>query len=110
MNDFYTRLLGGIFAAAVAVEAIAVLVAANSDGLIQTLAVLLAIGVGLLLLFGILALVLTFLGAAALVGFIELLSRGTQPNDTRSDQPNNTRNSTVAPHREHRRRRTITWD
>lgn len=102
MNDFYTRLLGGIFAAAVAVEAIAVLVAANSDGLIQTLAVLLAIGVALLLLFGILAIVLTFLSAAALVRFIELL--------TRSAQPNNPRRTAVAPHREHRRRRTITWD
>ena len=102
MDDFYTRLLGKIFAAAVAVEAIAVLVAANSDGLIQGLALLLAIGVGLLLAFGILAIVLTLLGAAALVGFIELLSRGAQPNNTRS--------TTAAPHREHRRRRTITWD
>lgn len=96
------RLLPAIFAAAVAVEAIAVLVAANSDGLIQTLAVLLAIGVGLLLLFGILTIVLTFLGAAALLGFTTLL--------TRSAQPNNTRSTAVAPHREHRRRRTITWD
>ena len=102
MNDFYTRLLGGAFAAAVAVEAIAVLVATNSDGLIQALAVLLAIGVALLLLFGILAIVLTFLGAAALLGFITLLTRGTQPS--------NTRRTTAAPHREHRRRRTITWD
>ena len=101
MDDFYTRLLGKIFAAAVVVEIIAVLVATNSDGLIQALAVLLAIGVGLLLAFGILAIVLTLLGAAALVGFIELLSRGAQPNNTRS---------TTAAHREHRRRRTITWD
>ena len=105
MNDFYPRLLGGAFAAAVAVEAIAVLVAANSDGLIQTLAVLLAIGVALLLLFGILALVLTFLGAAALVGFIELLTRGAQPNTTSS-----TGGAPHLSHREHRRRRTITWD
>lgn len=101
MNDFYTRLLGGAFAAAVAAEAIAVLVAANSDGLLQALAVLLAIGVALLLLFGILAIVLTFLGAAALLGFTTLLTHGAQPNNTRS---------TAAPHREHRRRRTITWD
>ena len=104
------RLLPAIFAAAVAVEAIAVLVATNSDGPIQALAVLLAIGVGLLLLFGILAIVLTFLGAAALVGFIELLTRSAQPNTTSSDQPNNNRSTAVAPHREHRRRRTITWD
>ena len=102
MNDSYTRLLGGAFAAAVAVEAIAVLVAANSDGLIQALAVLLAIGVALLLLFGILAIVLASLGAAALLGFITLLTRGAQPNNNRS--------TAVAPHREHRRRRTITWD
>ena len=105
MNDFYARLLGGVFGAAVVVEVIAVLAAANSDGTIKALAIPLAVGVALVLVIGILWVGLAFLGAAALVGLITLLSRG--------DQPNGNPGAGRAPHlshRERRRRRTVTWD
>ena len=106
MNDFYARLLGGVFAAAVVVEVIAMLVAANSDGAIQALAILLAVGVALLLVIGILWIGLTFLGAAALLGLITLLSRGDQPNGN----PGAVGRTPHLSHRERRRSRTVTWD